>query len=393
VATAGSPEIQRELGTSYAELTVILMLVPGVLGLVLEVPLFLLADRWPRRRMIAGGLAVMAACALLAAASPGPITLALAISLAGAASGIATGLAEATMIDARPDRRAQTMTRWMLLGLIGDVVAPALLAVFAVIGLTWRGGYVAIAAVIAAWAIAVAARPLPAARVAPEPDAPGLWATLRETLRNRRLVGWLFALALCDLLDEILVVLASLHLRELGAGPGWRTVVIAAFVAGGAIGLVIVDRVLRSVHATRVLVGAGIACTLAYLAWLTATTPLASAILMVAVGATAAPLWPLATAQAYAANPGRSGAVLAASHLFTPFALALPWVLGEVADRWGLVTALALLVAQPIGIAVMAAVAPAEPPSSAQGAKRPLDRPSRRSRASTIHDGADGDRG
>jgi hypothetical protein len=79
---------------------------------------------------------------------------------------------------------------------------------------------------------------------------------------------------------------------------------------------------------------------------------------MLLVGATAVPLYPLAAAQAYAALPGRSGAVLAAGHLFTPLALALPFALGLAADRWGIVAALALLVAQPIGLGLLALAAP-----------------------------------
>lgn len=79
---------------------------------------------------------------------------------------------------------------------------------------------------------------------------------------------------------------------------------------------------------------------------------------MIPVGATAAPLYPLAAAQAYARRPGRSGSVLAASHLFTPLGLALPWLLGTVADRAGLLVALALLVVQPLGLVALATAGP-----------------------------------
>lgn len=361
MATAGSPEIQRELATSYAGLGVVILLVPGLLGLVLEPPLFLLADRWPRKRLIVGGLIAMAVCAIAAAIAPGPITLSLAIAFGGVASGASIGLGLATMIDARPDQRARTMTRWTLMGLIGDALAPAVLAGFAAIGWSWRQEYVAIAVVLVVWAIAIAARPLPAAPVAATDDdvaapTPGLWATLVATLRNRKLLVWLVALLLVELMDEILVVLSSLHLRDdLGAGVAWRTIVISAFVAGGAIGLVVLERLLaRGVAVLRLLVGASIACAIVYVAWLAAPTPLTCALMMPLVGATAAPLYPLASAQAYAVHPGGSGALLAANHLFTPVALALPWVLGVIADHWGVPVALAVLVVEPIGLAILA---------------------------------------
>jgi len=55
-------------------------------------------------------------------------------------------------------------------------------------------------------------------------------------------------------------------------------------------------------------------------------------------------------AQCYAAMPGRSGAVNAAGHLFTPLSMATPWLLGLLADEAGARAALVLLLAQPVGI-------------------------------------------
>jgi hypothetical protein len=59
-------------------------------------------------------------------------------------------------------------------------------------------------------------------------------------------------------------------------------------------------------------------------------------------------------AQAYAALPGRSGAVNAAAHLFTPVAMALPWLLGRLADHAGTTAALLVLVAEPLALLVIA---------------------------------------
>jgi len=43
----------------------------------------------------------------------------------------------------------------------------------------------------------------------------------------------------------------------------------------------------------------------------------------------------------------------AMTHVFTPLELALPLLLGFVADRFGLVPALAILLAGPIGLSVI----------------------------------------
>jgi len=196
---------------------------------------------------------------------------------------------------------------------------------------------------------------MPAARPQPdEPRAPMI-ASLRAALADRRLVAWLFAMALCDLLDEILVVLASIRVRDdLGASIAWQSATVALFVAGGALGLVAIERLLKKIDELAALAGTALACALAYAAWLVAPTPLAVALLALPVGATAAPLYPLVAARAYAARPDASGEVLAASHVFTPLALALPFALGALADVAGVMAALAALIAQPLGLAALA---------------------------------------
>jgi fucose permease len=169
------------------------------------------------------------------------------------------------------------------------------------------------------------------------------------------LIGWLFGTALCNLLDEILIVFASLHVRDqLGASPAEQSAMVGAFVAGGAVGLIGLERLLARHSEHRMVIAAGIACAVAFAAWLAAPTVWLAIALMVPVGVTAAPLYPLATAQAYARCPGRSSVVLVTSHLFAPFALALPWLLGWIADRAGTLAALAVLAAQPIGLVVLA---------------------------------------
>lgn len=59
MSSVGAPDIHRTFPTSYAELAVVLLLVPGALALLLEPPMFLLADRLPRHWFISGGTAVM----------------------------------------------------------------------------------------------------------------------------------------------------------------------------------------------------------------------------------------------------------------------------------------------------------------------------------------------
>jgi MFS family permease len=368
VPSGGAPDIERGLALSHTATAAVLFLVPGVIQLVLDPLWFVLAERFGRPWLVRGGLAIMAAASLVAAIAPGPIVLTCALGIWGVATGAAVSLTELTLVDHWPDRRARTMARWTLLALIGDFAAPLLLGALAVVAPrleAWRTSFAIVGALLAIWAVVTSLRPFPAVADAGGDDEPSLWQATREAIRDRVLIGWLFGTALCNLLDEILIVFASIYVRDqLAATPAEQSAMVGAFIAGGAIGLIVLERLLIRHSEHRLMIAAGVTCTLAFAAWLAAPTVWASIALMVPVGATAAPLYPLATAQAYARCPERSAVVLVASHLFAPFALAVPWGLGWIADHAGVLAALALLAAQPVGLVVLAVATRPRPPAA-----------------------------
>jgi MFS transporter, FSR family, fosmidomycin resistance protein len=137
VPSAGSPAIQETFSTSYATTAGMLLLVPALVALLLEPIIFLAADRWPRRHFVRGGLAVMALSALASALAPDPITLSVAVSVVAVSSGTAVALSQATLMDLYPEARERMMTRWALMGLLGDLAGPLLLAGLAAVGLGW----------------------------------------------------------------------------------------------------------------------------------------------------------------------------------------------------------------------------------------------------------------
>jgi MFS family permease len=362
VPSGGAPDIERALGLSHTATAVVLFLVPGVVQLVLDPVWMVLSERLGRSWLIRGGLVVMAAASLVAAAAPGPVTLAGALSIWGVVTGAATSCTELTLIDRLPDQRARTMARWTLLAMAGDFAAPLLLGALAMIAPGpegWRIAFAIVGALLAVWAALTMVSPLPvaAAAAAAEDRQPPLWQAAREALRDRVLIAWLFGTALCHLLDEILIVFASIYVRDsLGASPAAQSAMVGGFIAGGALGLVGLDRLLARHGEHRLMIAAGVACAVLFAGWLAAPSAWLAVVLMVPVGATAAPLYPLASALAYARCPERSSVVMVASHLFAPLTLALPWGLGWVADHAGVPAALALLAAQPIGLVALAAV-------------------------------------
>ncbi len=387
VPSVGSADIQETFGASYALTSSALLLVPSAVALLVEPVLFVLADRYPRRWFVCGGLLAMALAAFAAAAAPNVVVLTAALSVAFLGSGCGVALSQATLVDAAPHDRERALTRWALLGELGDLLAPGLMATVAVLGMTWRSAYVVVGALVLTWAILLAREPFPDDRARgaasrrsdddehahahahehehehereheeeeEDGDDVGVVAALGVALQNRRLLFWLGATALCDLLDEIVVVFAALYLRDhLGAGPVARSVVIGMGVAGAVLGVVATERLLAHVAPLRLLLVASLACGLTYGLWLLVPHLGASAALFFLVGATAAPLYPIASAEAYAALPGRSGTVNAAGHLFTPLLMAAPWLLGVLADHLDVRVALAVLLVQPLGLALAA---------------------------------------
>lgn len=356
----GAPDIQREFGASYAVTAAVLLVLPGVAGMVLEPPLFVLADRLGKTWFVRGGLIGMAVAALAAAVAPSIWLVGAAMALAFVASGCAVSLSQAALIDARPGERERVMARWTLAGAIGDLAGPALVALAAQTALGWRAAFLAVAAVAALYALALgrAELPLAAERCGDGEDGDGAAVvTFWAAVRRPRLVAWSLATALCGLLDEILLVFAALHLRDdLGLEAAARSAVLGAFVAGGVAGLLALDRLLQSRSPRWILLVSSALCAASYGGWIAAGSPWVSAALLFVCGATAAPMYPVAMARAYACLPGASGTVNAVGHLFTPFAVAAPFALGWLADSAGLAATLIALLAQPLGVGIVAAL-------------------------------------
>ena len=356
-----APEIKSEFGVSYGQAAGWLLAAMGALGVILEPPLFLLADRYPRRWFVCGGLAVLGLSCLLAAAAPGYGVLVVALLVFGPASGCGVTLSQATLMDVHPDDRERLMVRWTLSGALGDLAAPAFVTAMAWLGAGWRGAFAAVGCVLFVYAALLWRRPFPeapAARHAGASPRRPLLAPLRQGLKRSRLLLWAVATILCSLMDEILVAFGSLYLRdELGFDLATRASVLTALMLGGAAGLVVLDRLLLRFEPRALLAFAGAASALAFCAWLCVRSPWASGLCFFVTGFFTAAHYPLAQAQAYRALPEGSGSLNALLTAGGVVLLPVPILLGVVADEVGLLATLALLLLQPLGVLAAALLA------------------------------------
>ena len=354
-----SPDIQRTFQVTYGQATGWLLAAFMVTSVVLEPPLLLLADRWPRRPMMVVGVLGMAGCCVAAGFAPSYAWLVASLVLLGPSIGLATGVAQASLMDAHADNRSRMMTRWTLAAGVGDLMTPALFVGLVKLGFGWRETFLTCGGLLLVYAIFVAASAMPAppGDSADEDEEPGLLEALTTALQNRALLRWTAACVVCLLLDETLIAFGALHLRDhLGADEALRSVILSTFLVGGILGLLVADALLARVDAMRVLLGESVVCCVAYAGWLHADTALLSSVTMFFAGFSAAALYPIAKAQAYMALPGKSGAVAAVASLFTVVEIVLPLGLAWVADTLGLLTALTMLGFQPAFFLVVAVV-------------------------------------
>jgi MFS family permease len=355
VPTLGAAEIRASFDAGYGAVVAAVLAVPLLLALFVESPLLLVAKRVGRRRMAAAGFVVMAAGEVAAAASASPWQLTICLACSAAAGGVALALIETAIMDAAPHEREVWMTRWTFGAALGDLAAPGLVAVAALAGFGWRGSFV-VAGLMAAIAASVLPRQIGSEDDHAQCEPVAVGAAIRRALGNRRLLTWCAAATVCDLLDEIFIVMAVLFLREVrGMEAAGAALAIAAVPGASALGLLFAGRLLRRVQPLRYLVVNCVTCALAIGGFVWLPSSWAAVVLLGVIGFTAASMWPIATAQSYRALPEDSTAVAALDNLFMPLSIAMPVAIAAAADSWGLAVAVLLLAFQPLMLLAVAA--------------------------------------
>jgi FSR family fosmidomycin resistance protein-like MFS transporter len=323
-----------------------------------EPPLLFAAERWGKRQLfLRGGLFTIAAVCALVAAAPAWWVLLIALSLFGPASGVVNSLAQATLVDASGEHPERAMARWTLMGSLGDLAGPLLLAGIALFGLGWRAAYFAAALCALATALAWPRHASIPDHRASEEDDEGPRVPLREAARRPLLWALLLGVALCALLDEPLVAFGAIHLEQRFAmAPALRSLALGAWTLGSVLGSLLVERLVLRFRGTQLMVAFGAAAAVSTLVFAFSTTALTATAALFCIGVVGTGLFPLAKAQAYRALPGQSGLVVALESVLQPVELALPLLLGAALDAWGSAVALALLAVQPLYLAGLALI-------------------------------------
>jgi predicted MFS family arabinose efflux permease len=353
----GLPLVREQLGLSYEQLG-LLFTAGACSGMILDPILSLLSDRSSKRRWILAGFLGLVVGFALAGSVHNIVLLLAAFVLIFPADSTAVGLSEAALIDIAPNESVRTMTRWTLLSSIGDLLSPLAVTVILATGLGWSGlCWIAVGLWLACALITWSQHfPSPTHMLADSEDAPSesMLMSLRKALRDPLLLRWGALSILPTMLDEVFLTFAILYLRDVLHANGLVIgLTIGIQMIGTISGLVIVERLVGRIAPRRLLTCYALLTLIAVVGFLSIRSTLFAPFWLFLIGFGASGLYPIAKAEAYARQPGRSGIVRAIINLGAPFEVALPAITGLIAARFGLLASLGFLGLAPLLILIL----------------------------------------
>lgn len=352
---AAWPLIRDELGLTYLQIGVLLS-APNVVSSLIEPIIGVLGDVWKRRVLILGGGVVFGVTCVLVASSMSFWTLLLAFSLMYPASGAFVSLAQASLMDYEPDRHQQNMARWTFAGSVGVVAGPIALGAAVWLGLGWRGLFVVFGLLFFALVGLAARYPLGhrdpvSAPSAARPDVgfwQGMWDAL-GALRRRDVLRWLILLDFSDLMLDVLLGYLALYFVDVVGGTAVQAGIAVAVWSGvGLVGDFLMIPLLERVKGLAYLRWSVLTTLVLFPAFLLLPSLIGKIVLVGLIGLANAGWYSILQGKLYSAMPGQSGAVMTVSGVFGLVGQGLPFLIGAMAQYYGLNVAMWLLLLGPV---------------------------------------------
>ena len=375
------PVVRAALGLNYVQVSLLLSLLE-VMDVVSDALFGFLGDLWSRRLLITGGTLAAGLGLLFMGTAPGYLLLLLGVILHGFAGGPFVGLSQASLIDTRPGQHERTMAWWFIVGDIGKLMTPLMVTIAFAFDLNWRPLFLAGGALFILYAILLARAPFPRRNESQSQREAGSGesevtqtrsiesvelsegsgdeevaslkasvAALKTAALDPALLRWAVILALLEMPVAGFVVLYFHDVVGLNDALASSTLLIVTI--GALAGRILLPWLLRHVAGMRLLrlavwLGMLSFALFLLLPWL----PLKCALL--ALFSLIEAMWyPLAQAQAYATQPGKSGVVLSVTSLISPITTFLPLLVGAIAQASSLSWGLAVLLVGPTAVGVM----------------------------------------
>ncbi|MGZ8763505.1 MAG: MFS transporter [Acidimicrobiia bacterium] len=338
---SAAPQIRDDLGLSYAQLGVLLVLLPagGMLGNVTLVA----ADFVSRRVIATSGALTYAGCLAVFALGDSFAVLAIASFVWGAASDAFVHGAGLALADLAGDDIDATLAGKDLMGSIGTIASPACVAIAAMLGIGWRPLFGGGAVVMALFAVWLARQPLPApAAVGHTP-----WSALRGTVRDPRVWRMTVVLLLWDTIEAPFLGLAAASLVTTnGYSEGAATLLVGTWTLGAT--LAFGSMLLWPPRGESTMRRAALLRCAAILAMAIAGAPVVVGFAAFVVGASGARFWVPYQSEVLRLRPDQRGTTWAVIAGLSIPGLAIPPLLGTLADWHGSQVALFAFALMPV---------------------------------------------
>lgn len=348
IREAAWPAIRSGLGLNYAAIGALLA-IPNLVSGVLE-PLFgLLADSKNRRRIVTAGGAAFALGLLLLAHAGTFAGLMIAFIILYPASGAFVSVSQATLMDLDPGSQEKNMARWTLAGSVAIVLGPLALVLSTLVGWGWRPLFFALGLAT----IPLIYRSRETSETSVEATR-GFWTsarTAKHALRNREVLRWLVLLHMTDMLGDVLFgFLAVYFVDVVHVSSTAAAFAIIVWSIAGLVGDALLVPLIEHVTGIAYLRASAAFALIVYPGLLLVSGLTAKLLLLGALGLLRAGWYAIPQARLYGELPGNSGVALAVSNVAGLPSYTFPFLLGVLAQLFGLGAALWCCALAPVAL-------------------------------------------
>jgi len=347
------PAVKAALGLNYVQVSLLFTLLEGT-DVISDAIFGVLGDIWSRRVLITAGTVVAGLGLVLMGAAPSYLLLLSGVVLYGLAGGPFVGLSQASLVDAHPGRHEHMMAWWTIIGDIGFLVTPLMVTAAYALGIDWRPLFLVGGSLFIVYAFFLAGLRFPrtATSATGEKESEGeatiatSWAALKTAALDPALLRWAFILPLLEVPLNGFVVLYFHDVAGLSNVAASSTLLIV--IISALVGRAILPWLLRYMAGIRLLKLSVWIGVVSFGTFLVVPALLLKFPALALFSFVNSSWYPLAQAQAYATQPGKSGVVLSVTSLISPITSFLPLLVGVVATQAGLGWGLAVLLVGPV---------------------------------------------
>ncbi|MBD2126517.1 MFS transporter [Microcoleus sp. ZQ-A2] len=357
VGGAAYPLIRTDLHLSYVQVG-LLLTIPNTISSLIEPILGILGDLGQRRQLILGGGIAFAIALLLISLSHHFFGLLAAFVLFYPASGSFVSLSQATLMDIEPTRHEQNMARWTLAGSVGNVIGPLALAGAIALNQSWRSVFL-ILAVLTVLLVGILWK-YPSATLTASSQVEQPIQSFNEGIRQAinalkrpKVVRWLTLLQFSDLMLDVLRGFLALYFVDVvGASNTQASFAITVWLGFGLLGDFLLIPLLERVQGLAYLRFSAMIVLCLYPAFLVVPNLNVKLIILGFLGFLNAGWYSILQGRLYTAMPGQSGTVMTLNNLAGFVGGLAPFVLGWVAQHYGLQQTMWMLLVAPIALLI-----------------------------------------